>query len=1527
MSTLLDLWTNLCLVLFFAAFAVWCGTVMYVHGRGFVGRAREFFRRQPVWVSIFLPFFFVKLWGYGSVKSGGGELGDDGGANGFFGMLPLPEGGQTSSFDLQIVSSNETDGSTSVLVPRELTAEDFARGFVMARIGMGERWDFSVPSNATVCADWRAFGAATDWIYLSPPDWATSVGTNESKRLRVFSFGKVQPFQTNATGRILTDTWFAPLQASLGIVPEGNWHLLALTNAPSLFWHNVTPYDSLLLTWQNILLGRLAENPVSFQTEFFPDGRFTYRYDFSRLNADALTNLCVGASFAGFAWTTNALPTNVTSMAFYPLSLEDAIDPDPDGDGLTTTDELFVYGTDPHATDSDLDGLSDFEELAETGTDPLEAHSVSDVYNDAFALKIGDLDPFACPEGSTNTVFEHVFYTGTTNAPFAYPQSSDTHAVLKVSVAGTGAGDLIVGDQVVPLLAPPRTRSTVPAYTLLRVQLVKGETYPVYLRGAESLEISLHSDDFAFGVRPTRHTSGCINFPNTVATTPCIHDFNARRTVVSLPMSRDAELLSCTWWSAHDGKVDVENLPPRMATITGNFSARETSGIAYRLEHPRYLFGQTVYEQTVRFCPQPPEPDPDAPDPWWYAEGEGDDSDTSEVLVEQWCCYWGACDEWCSCNCGCDCRGVFDPEDDADFDDDCPEHGCPYRECASLHANAYTNAMQNAQSLGDILYIREPSVYEEIHLEVPTEHRNCCPCSEHWTNYVGVAYKSYRLRLLNSDGADFSRSESSCDVNLAGVYPSASVGDAKLAFSRNGEIYQQYNKTVLGVAIKGNASVNLAACNALDSSFGLPMTVCTNFWDAPPLRFVTNVKLPDGNIHLELADATGSFTVWYLDRNTWLYRKLLDTEKTPVRDLSMTRWKALMRRATDGSSAELPICIASSATGTVSLVFRYWNMIDGKFVQDEAVQRVTSLQPPLRLDITRDGVIDDDDSAAWFDNRPFYYWVNEDTIKGEHVGADANTAPNASDLVVNGTFDMINFFPMAVDLAQFKDAWGDRVTYELKPEWGHTNSFNFCFADVSWNKAGSVQTTNVITLTEQPLSSAALMALPASGVELSCELLNRFSENAGLMLCEAKSSSVAMRLDVRFGSEILYSYSVPMAILPVKQMYSWLNSRYLSGDSVVRPSEFHSIWDEAHTKSLIFLHGANVDESAAEIWGDIIFKRMWVSGVRADFYNVDWRSNIGGAANYHENASNAFVVASQLAPILSNIPGEKVIMAHSLGNMVVSSMIQDYGLEVTKYFMCNSAVPAEAYDPDALVTTALVHRAWIDYPACARANEWHAFFDDDDDRSRLKWAGRFANVVPVAYNFYSSGDHVLELFPSSNIGWSDGYENADQMYERFSWHRQELGKGRKEDSILPGTTDWSGWGFAENALSAERANELKETDAFKTNTVFKLQPASMNTNSIPILLRGAHLAKGIPTRTPASGATAWGAQESIRRMFNLQSTDVEKDGVARPNGWIARPNGLWGTWGDRWMHSDIKDMSYFYVYRFYQKIKELGVLQ
>ena len=280
------------------------------------------------------------------------------------------------------------------------------------------------------------------------------------------------------------------------------------------------------------------------------------------------------------------------------------------------------------------------------------------------------------------------------------------------------------------------------------------------------------------------------------------------------------------------------------------------------------------------------------------------------------------------------------------------------------------------------------------------------------------------------------------------------------------------------------------------------------------------------------------------------------------------------------------------------------------------------------------------------------------------------------------------------------------------------------------------------------------------------------------------------------------------------------------------------------------------------------------------------------------------------------------MIAHSLGNMVVSSMIQDYGLQVSKYIMCNSAVPAEAYDMSvSLRVPQLVHPDWEEYPTNSWAASWHGLFanDPNDGRKYLGWPGRFVNVAQYAVNFYSTGDEVLELVPDNDVNILTGVTNS---LGHHAWQKQELFKGHGLFVGL-GATDWSGWNIDENLFGVNKisvAEALQMTDAdFRTNTVFYCYPPSMNSSNIPLLIRGAHLALGIPALTAATGITDLSSFLDQENNFNL---DLTNPGIDHPNGWSSKL-----SYPNRWLHSDIKDVSYYFNYKFYEKVIEKGSLQ
>ena len=275
--------------------------------------------------------------------------------------------------------------------------------FAVESVVTNAAFGFSMPTNAVVCERWLRRGASRDWLCITNDrTWAFPFGTSAVRRLTVSSAGALllhadsKP-ATNANERVLRELFdprndipadsalLAPLRARLGIVPLLNWNLAE--GLESRFWASSTPSNTLLLTWQKVLLGRLPEKPISFQVELTPGGRFRFAYDLvSATGTDLSTNVLAGA-FCGDCRVTVAPPPGVVSV--FDFNVENPVDTD--GDGLNDAEEM-LYGTDPELVDTDEDGLDDHDEVAR-GTNPIDL--VADTDGDG-------LDDYAERYGSTS---------------------------------------------------------------------------------------------------------------------------------------------------------------------------------------------------------------------------------------------------------------------------------------------------------------------------------------------------------------------------------------------------------------------------------------------------------------------------------------------------------------------------------------------------------------------------------------------------------------------------------------------------------------------------------------------------------------------------------------------------------------------------------------------------------------------------------------------------------------------------------------------------------------------------------------------------------------------------------------------------------------------------------------------------------------------------------------------------------------------------------------------------------------------
>ena len=922
----------------------------------------------------------------------------------------------------ELIMENEgaSRGDSAILQSQfSIHNSDYAAGFALVHSGTGEVFDFSPTPNAEVCEEWRRFGAADDRQRISLVDDAYDgyagfpFGTNVIRKLTVFSDGEACVATTNAS------TTISPLKCVSGILPASHWGLIG--GGPSQFWSCLTPSNSFVMTWQNVAFGRNPGCLVSFQSELYENGDMEFRYDLSALGDGMVSNVVAGAMNEGAGTTFDELPADTTSLHFARLDPTLADDPDPDGDGITTADELFTYGTNPYEADSDHDGLGDYAEINETNTDPNAAYSADGVYNDRLAVALGGLDPFSCPDGSTNSVLEHVFYSGTTNGAFAYPVSTDEIGVLKITVSGSGSGRLLVGDAVVPLVGFETN-------TLL-LAVGKGVRKDLRWDVPDGLDVALGSDDLLIGELPTQlRWKGWIAFPHTDAAIPCIHDLNAKRKTVSLVHGEEFAGLTAEW-SCESEDVDIGNIPPVSAEITGNFSARESRSVSYTVDHPKRLTpSPLVVSQTLRFCPSLPEDDEnDLRNAEEYVDEDEELWNCACALGGCTCCSGG----WCHCHVACcPCNSERDPSI-GETDD---------QEAANAFSNIVAGVLQE-KSNALYLYRANPDV---VHLDVPTgEPPFCCGCPDHCHgNYAAKAFCSSRLEVLDGAGMEFGVTNASCDVSVRGVSPSRAFDDVAVLFVTNGVSYKRMNYTVLGVRFEStDGRPDMSVYNDLSSTFGYPVPMCRQLDRAVSIAFATDVPQGDGFVKVQMEDVQGAVQLWlpaWTDnwQETHAAELLLDSAALRARHFTVAQWRNVMRRY--GSSRRLEVKVVSPVESSCAVRLDFAASDGAGYVHDHAVQRITSVRPMLLPDYDRGGKFNAMDVEAYLDGRVFPFWTNKDTWRGDDAfdGVDGHWTtptlpPNDSDMVVNGRNDLVNFLQLALDAEQLRAAWGDAVEVEL----------------------------------------------------------------------------------------------------------------------------------------------------------------------------------------------------------------------------------------------------------------------------------------------------------------------------------------------------------------------------------------------------------------------------------------------------------------------------------------------------------------
>ena len=504
------------------------------------------------------------------------------------------------------------------------------------------------------------------------------------------------------------------------------------------------------------------------------------------------------------------------------------------------------------------------------------------------------------------------------------------------------------------------------------------------------------------------------------------------------------------------------------------------------------------------------------------------------------------------------------------------------------------------------------------------------------------------------------------------------------------------------------------------------------------------------------------------------------------------------------------------------------------------------------------------------------------------------------------------------------------------------------------------QTNDVYTTTGDPVYAADLIPVSGDGEEIDPDDYLGLGNAPGVLAFEAASEvsrSDALFLLVMDGDDVLFSYGLPLAVFSVDHMYRWRGLRQVCGGASAIPDRTGEPWHmtdaEATDVDVFFLHGFNVSESDARNWSRQVFKRLWLSGSRARFHGFSWYGDytlIGSTFNglhYHQDVYHALKTASAFKSHVEAAQpdsSKRVIMAHSLGNMVAAEALRQ-GLAVGKYFMFNAAVASEAIDGTLQAASEsddgylkYVPSDWHGYTNMCWAANWHRWFQGDatDSRGNMGWPDYFSDALTNAEtvcNYYSSGDLVFMeaeappgltsgLFHWTTLSWTWPFISLNITEELYSWQKQETHKGIDP---IAGTLK-GGWGFncwyetvggepVQEYYSAAQANAMAANGSVTNSPIFSHGGTPLNSRSASQDEIWLSLAKYLPAVSAPIGGSS---------PFDDNNVDLDNaTNVARPNGW-GRINEVYGQ---KWLHSDMKDMAFFFVYPFYIDLATKGDLK
>lgn len=566
-------------------------------------------------------------------------------------------------------------------------------------------------------------------------------------------------------------------------------------------------------------------------------------------------------------------------------------------------------------------------------------------------------------------------------------------------------------------------------------------------------------------------------------------------------------------------------------------------------------------------------------------------------------------------------------------------------------------------------------------------------------------------------------------------------------------------------------------------------------------------------------------------------------------------------------------------------------------------------------------VNDDDDKQreGWYNYNPF----DKGDIMDNGLHISEKYGNNSKDEEVNGRCDLVDFTPVLIDIsdvfpANIPDNIRNAFTWKLD-----SDCLNIVWTGLAAANAADFHTQEV------PNCGTGLkqQSYEADSVEIGYgrefdKVFDKKIREVGklVVLVEGRCAGQLFRISGHAPGTKAWTWgAVNINISKVEDMVRWINLRYQvhgsergkQGNYFLEPKNRPDSECE-DPRHFVFVHGYNINSDEAVGWSCECFKRMWQSGYNGRFTGVDWygsQSQIytpipdkNVSPKYWPNVVHAFMAAKEFRDKCDKLGGNIVLMAHSLGNVLVSAAISDtQWTGYTKYYMLNAAVAQQAFCENELYEEKMVVKDWRGVDKTCMSVHWYEsceLKDPKDFRKKLNWIARFL-CVSSKVSYYSHNENVVSM-----AGWMP------------VWMWQEQYKG-----ILSGSE--AGWGvnsYYTTWLHLDATDLLREMKTISetakiTNPLFSpfvtyrenmhsLEPYILDENE-EYEWRAHCLAYSIPSTSISVGG---GAPANQTKIKGRKYEQFEGDKWPRDDG--------------EWNHSDFICVAYYHLSKFYDELVE-----